>query len=87
MVKKLTELIDLMALMSAPNASMQQSGSNDYYYFATHPVSCVLAITYVRGSSCWLLASGLQFLSGGGGGAYILAPGSNESHFAFTQKK
>ncbi len=32
-----------------------------------HPVSCVLAVTYVRGSSCWLLAPGLQFLSRGGG--------------------
>ncbi len=30
------------------------------------PVCCVLAVTYVRGSFCWLLAPGLQFLSGGG---------------------
>ncbi len=40
------------------------------------PVCCVLAVTYVRGSFCWLLAPGLQFLSGGGGGgADILVPG------------
>ncbi len=32
------------------------------------PVCCVLAVTYVRGSFCCLLAPGLQFLSGGGGG-------------------
>ncbi len=30
------------------------------------PVCCVLAVTYVRGSFCWLLAPGLQFLSGEG---------------------
>ncbi len=41
------------------------------------PVCCVLAVTYVRGSFCWLLAPGLQFLSGGG--ADILAPGLHMS--------
>ncbi len=30
------------------------------------PVCCVLTVTYVRGSFCWLMAPGLQFLSGGG---------------------
>ncbi len=30
------------------------------------PVCCILAVTYVRGSFCWLLAPGFQFLSGEG---------------------
>ncbi len=47
------------------------------------PVCCVLAVTYVRGSFCWLLAPGLQFLSGGGG-ADILAPGLHDQEKTIT---
>ncbi len=46
---------------------LQQVHRADRQHRVWNPtVCCVLDVTYVRGSFCWLLAPGLQFLSGGG---------------------